>query len=159
MGKQPLPPFVLQVLTSRYLIEGTAPGNTIVHFPDGVGIPIHLTSVQIQLTRSTEVAKHTCVDYFLTLTNAMAYIPRMDFTQDANYSSWKQYTKPITGVFHFGPYWMTGRLMTMGSNVLSGEMPIFDVCFRSQTPGTRWGDLTAPWAIVNGKWIQGWDPG
>jgi hypothetical protein len=56
--KQPSPPFVLQVLTTEYLIEGTVDGNTRLYFPTPhvLGcIPIRLTSVQIQPTRLFDI--------------------------------------------------------------------------------------------------------
>jgi hypothetical protein len=161
MGKPPLSPFVLQVLTSEYLIEGTAPGDTLFSFPlpGQIGIPIPLTSVQIQATRSVEVPARTCNQYILLRINALAFVPQMDFTQIPQYSIWKQYKNSITGMFHLGHYWMTGKLMTMSPGFLKNESPVFDVRFGSQITGMHWSEFTAPFALVNCSWIHGWEPG
>jgi hypothetical protein len=159
MGKQALPPFDLQVLTSEYLIEGTVAGDTNLYFPrpGEVVAPILLTSAQIQLTRSPEAVKRTCVHYFLSLNNALLFIPRTDFTQFTRYSLWKQYKNPLIGGFHLGPYWMTGRLMVMSPNALQGELPIYDLRIESLALGTHFGKLAAPFALVNALSLQGWE--
>ena len=160
MGKQTLPPFLLEVLTSEYLIDGTVPGDTSIFFPkpNELGYPIQFTNVKIQPTKTTEVSARTYTHYIFTRNDAIALIPRMDFTQLPLYSSWKQFKNPITGLFHLGPYWMTGRLMNVTGEHLWGDNPVIDVRFGSQVPGSNWNGLSAPFALVNGFWIQGWVP-
>ena len=160
MAKPPLPPFLLQVLTSELLIEGTAPGDTPIYFtkPNEIGTPIPLTNVQVQSTRSTEASIHTCSNYVFTRNNAVAFIPHMDITQIFLYSAFKQYKNAISGVFHLGPYRMTGRMMTSSGNDLVGDLPIYEVRIVSQVAGTHWGGLEVPFAQVNGFWLHGWEP-
>lgn len=159
--KQPSPPFVLQVLTTEYLIEGTIEGDTILYFPELDILdspPLHLTSVQIQTTRSVDIPTRTCAQFMVMGDNAVALVPRMEFSQLAQYKAWKVANIPLLGVFYFGPYVMQGKLMLLRDGFFEGEMPMFDVHIASQIPGTRWGELHAPFAVVNGRWLQGYEP-
>lgn len=159
MAKQTLPPYILRVLTSEYLIEGTVPGDTSLYFPENpetLVTPLHLHSVNVQLTRSTNHATYSYQNYFLKQSSAMAYIPEVDFTQLPQYKVWKVSTNLVNGVFYVGPYCMTGRMMSLRPDLISGEMPAFDVQFKSQFSGTQWAEINAPFALVNGAALHGW---
>jgi len=158
MAKPPLPPFELLVLTAGNLIDGTVPGETDLFFlkPNEMSEPLHLSNVRIESTLPAGSSTHTCTNYFLIRTNALAYIPRKDFMQFPSYSGWKMYKDSIDGTFQLGPYRMTGRLMTM-RHFLSGDLPIFDVRFESQVPGAQWRGIDAPFALINTYKLQGWE--
>ena len=54
---------------------------------------------------------------------------------------------------------MQGKLMLLHDDGhFESEMPMFDVHIASQIPGTRWGELHAPFALVNGRWLHGYEP-
>jgi len=158
---QPLPPFVLQVLTSEYLIEGTVDGNTKLYFqePETLdSIPFQLSNVQIQPTRLVEAAIQTCAQFAVWGDNTVAFLPRMEVTQMAQYETWSIFKKPLRGVFYFGPYLVQGTLMRLRDDSFETEMPMFDVTITSQAPGARWGELRAPFALVNTHWLHGYEP-
>ncbi len=161
MGKPTLPPYTLQVLTSEYCIEGTVPGDTLLTIPEPHSnrSPYHFLSVKVQLTRSAEVKTYFYKEFFLNPGAALALIPHLDITQHPSFSGWKLFRVPLTGVFHLGPYCMSGRLMTTGSGYLSGDNPAFDVRFTSLYPGSQWGELSAPFALVGITAVHGWAPG
>lgn len=159
MGKTVLPPFVIQVLTTEYLIEGTLPGDPELYFPkpSALGNPFTLNSVQIQSTRSAQIPTRNCYEYILTRNEAVIFIPRVDYTQMSFYSSWKNYKNPLTGQFHIGHYLMTGRLMTGPGGFLNSDLPAYDVRIDSLIPGLPWGGIEAPFALVNCFFIHGWE--
>jgi hypothetical protein len=161
--KQPLPPFILQVLTTDYLIDGTVEGDTALIFPEtGVASkPLHLTSVQIRVTGPVDIPVRTCPRFTVMGNSAVALLPLLEMTQItemARYEVWKEYKKPVQGIFYVGPYVIQGRLMLLMDNYLDHEMPMFDVNISSQVPGARWGKISAPFALVNTRWLHGYEP-
>jgi hypothetical protein len=159
--KQPSPPFVLQVLTTEYLIEGTVEGDTLLYFPELDILdspPLRLTSVQVQTTRPADIPTRTCTQFMVMGDSAVALIPRMEVSQLAQYEAWKVADIPLLGMFYFGPYVMQGKLMLLRDGFFEGEMSMFDVHIASRIPGTRWGELHAPFALVNGRWLHGYEP-
>jgi hypothetical protein len=159
MGKTVLPPFVIQVFTTEYLIEGTIPGDTNLYFakPGSLGNPISLNNVQIQSTRSAQIPARSCYQYTLTSNEALIFIPRVDYTQMSFYSGWKNYKNPVNGQFHIGHYLMTGKLMTGPGGYLSSDLPALDVRIDSLVPGLSWGGIEAPFALVNCFFMHGWE--
>jgi hypothetical protein len=159
--KQPSPPFVLQVLTTEYLIEGTVDGNTRLYFPTPQelgSIPIQLSSVQIQPTRLVDTPTQTCPQFAAWGDSAVALIPRVEVTQMAQYEIWRIPKIPLRGVFYFGSYLVQGTLMRLRADSFGSELPIFDVSISSQAPGAHWGELRAPFALVNIHWLHGYEP-
>jgi hypothetical protein len=159
MGKPQLPPYVLQILTHEYLIEGTIPGDTDVYFPkpNELGNPIPFESASITPTRSAGAAPFSCNKYVVTRNESLIFIPRTDYTQLSFYSTWKQYQKVVNGKFHLGHYWMTGRLMAGPSGFFGGSISAYDVCIGSMVPGLKWGEITAPFALINSIFLHGWE--
>jgi len=157
MGKQ-LAPYPLQVLTSDYLIDGTADGDTMIYIPnvDELGMTIRLINAQIQSTKTPPATARSCAKYICLYKQALALIPNVDYTQLEYYSSWKQYKTDINGVFYLGPYWVTGRL-TMLAGRLHHDFPIYDARFGSMAPGSQWPGLTAPFALLNTVHLIGWE--
>jgi hypothetical protein len=159
--KQPSPPFVLQVLTTEYLIEGTVDGNTRLYFPrpEALGsIPIHLTSVQIQPTRLVGTPTQTCTQFAAWGDSAVALIPRVEVTQMTQYETWSVPKIRLRGVFYFGSYLVQGTLMRLRDDSFESAAPMFDVIITSQPPGEYWGEIRAPFALVNIHWLHGYEP-
>jgi hypothetical protein len=159
MAKTNLPPYSVQILTSEYLIEGTVGGETQFDFPDHdvMVSPMHLTGAKIQSLRLKEETACYCQDYIFNKKTALAYLPQIDFNLYPLNSVLKIHKIAYQGVFHLGPYSVTGRLMISNPNVLYMEFPVFDACFTTQLSGTPLGRLTAPFAVVNGLAIHGWE--
>lgn len=159
--KPPLPPYILQVLTTEYLIEGTIEGDHRLYLPsleEMDSFPLRLTSVQVQTTRLEDIPTQTCAQFMVMGDNTVALIPRMELSQMPQYDVWKIPNVAIQGVFHFGPYLVEGRLMLARDGFFENGMPMFDVGISSRIPGTRWERLQAPFALVNGRWLQGYEP-
>jgi hypothetical protein len=160
--RPPSPPYVLQVLTSEYLIEGTVAGNTMLYFPTpgSLGsIPIRLTSVQIQPTRLVDTPTRTVPQFEVWGESAVAIIPRMEISQSAQYEGWRIPKIPLRGLFYFGSYLVHGTLMRGRNDSFESEVPMFDVTISNQAPGAKWGELSAPFALLNIHWLHGYEPG
>jgi hypothetical protein len=157
--KQPSLPYVLQVLTTEYLIEGTVDGDTHLYLPKpGVGMgPLDLTCVRIQATSPLDIPTRTCARFMVMGNNAVALIPQIEITSIAMYEVWKEYKKPLLGVFYVGPYIMQGKLMSLVEKTLQSDMPMYDVHITSQFPGAHWGEIYAPFALVNICWLHGYE--
>jgi len=159
MGKPVIPPYGLQILTTEYLIVGTVPGDTSLDFfeQDSLLSPIQLQSAQVFPTRSNLSPSRNFPNYFVRKFAAIAYIPLVDFSQNPQNSEWNHYKTPVNGVFHLGPYCLTGRMMT-NSGAIHGRLPVFDIKITSQVPGTNWSGIYAPFALIRGSMIHGWEP-
>ena len=160
MGKPQLPPYVLQILTHEFLIEGTIPGDTDVYFPkpNELGNPIYLLNLSASHPPVRQGAKSfSCYKYVVTRNEALILIPRADYTQLSFYSAWKQYQNAVNGQFHIGHYLLTGRLMAAPSGFFSNSIPAYDVRIGTMAPGTKWAEITAPFALVNCFFLHGWE--
>jgi hypothetical protein len=147
-------PFVLQVLTTDYLLEGTVPGNTYLV----VGTPISLSPAQIQCTTSAAIPAQTLAQFVVMGGGSVAFIPRGEIEQLEQYAVWKQYKNAMPGDYYVGPYVMRGRMMGLSMGLLEAEAPIFDVHITCQVPGSTWPGLYAPLAVVNTHWVAGYIP-
>jgi len=159
--KQPSPPYVLQVLTTEYLIEGTVDGNTMLYLPTpgSLGsLPIPLTSVQIQPTRLVATPTQTYPQFEVWGETAVAIIPRMEVSQMAQYEGWRIPKIPLRGLFYFGSYLVQGTLMRGRNDSFEREVPMFDVTITNQAPGAHWSELRAPFALMNIHWLHGYEP-
>jgi hypothetical protein len=150
--KAPLPPYVLQVLTTEYLIEGTFAGDGYL----SVGTFLRLAPAQIQSTRSASVPPQVLTQFTVAGEASVAFIPRTEITQLLQYSVWKEYKNAMPGTFYVGPYVMKGRLMGFSTGLLDKEPPIFDV--HITCPGTGWAGLYAPLAVINIHRLHGYIP-
>ena len=103
-------PYTLQILTQEYLIEGTVAPDSMIYLPkpDEQGMPLSLSNVQIQSTRTPPAPTRSCAKFLCTGNGVIALIPHIDYTLLDYYGSWKQYKTTINAVFYLGTYWMTG---------------------------------------------------
>ena len=118
---QPLPPFVLQVLTTEYLIEGTVDGNTKLYFQEPETLDsIPSNSVPFKSSRPgwRNAAIQTCAQFAVWGDNTVAFLPRVEVTQMAQYETWSIFKKPLRGVFYFGSYLVQGTLMRLADQFL-----------------------------------------
>jgi hypothetical protein len=158
--KPTLMPYTLQVLTTEYLIQGTVDGDAHLYFPEPevLGGPIRLANVQIQPTWREGIKARTCDQFEVWGDNAVALIPQVDFTQLVQYEVWKIPAKPLQGSFYFGPYLVQGTLMRLRDDTFEKEVPMFDVHMTNLASGTKWGELRAPFALMNMHWLHGFEP-
>ncbi|MDX9953702.1 MAG: hypothetical protein RBT75_06390 [Anaerolineae bacterium] len=154
------PPYVLQVLTPESLIEGTVEGYSTLYLAgEAASIPpLLLTSVRIQTTGAADIPAQTCAQLLVFGINAVALIPRVEFTQMAEHEVWTLYMKPFPGVLHVGPYVIQGKMNLRAENHFEKQIPIFDVRIASRIPGSRLRELFAPFALINFHWLRGWEP-
>jgi hypothetical protein len=151
--KAPLPPYVLQVLTTEYLIEGTIASDVYLK----LGNPqLQLAPAQIQSTRSAAVPPQVLSQFTLVGATSVAFIPRTEIIQLPQYAVWKEYKTAMPGTHYVGPYVMQGRLMGLSSGFVDNEPPIFDV--HITCPGTDWAGLYAPLAVISLHWMHGYIP-
>ena len=76
----------------------------------------------------------------------------------AQYEVWSVPKIPLRGVFYFGSYLVQGTLMRLRDDSFESAVPMFDVHISSQAPGAHWGELRAPFALVNIHWLHGYEP-
>lgn len=158
---KPVPqPFVMQVLTTEYLIEGTAPGDT--HLSNFRGLdfwsPFRLTSVRITTTGPTKVPAQYVPQFMVSGNSVVALLPRMEISQMADYEAWIEHKIPCAGMFHVGPYLIGGTMMFLCEDRIEEEMPMTDVQIRHIVPEAALGELSAPFILVNPSWMYGYEP-
>ena len=160
-GKKKRLSFALQVLTAEYLIEGTFESDLSLQYfsrHDQL-VLLPLTSVQIQTTGPVDIPTRTCTQFVVAGGNVVALIPRIEITQMAEYEMmWKLNKNPLLGVFHVGAYVMEGKLMLQVADFFENPMLMVDVHIASRVPGARWGGLHAPFALVNTRLLDGYEP-
>ncbi len=159
MAKREYPPYVLQVLTSEMLVDGTIPGDTIYVFPDRDSMitPINFTSARVLFTRSTGGEFIHYDHYAVKQRHVLVYLPQIDPALLPEVNTAVVGAVPVVCGFHIGPYSAAGKVMSYNKDVLSGRLPVFDVKITSNYPGAKWSELYAPFALVNGAEIQGWE--
>ena len=159
--KQPSPSSVLQVLTAAHLVEGTFEGDSpLLYFSKHDQLVLlPLTSVQIQATGPVDLPTRTCAKFVVVGCNVVALIPRVEITQIAEYEMIRKLNKnPLPGVFYIGPYVIEGKLMLQIADLFENPMFMVDVHITSRVPGARWGGLDAPFASVNTRLLDGYEP-
>lgn len=164
MAKKSTSPYTLQALTRDYLYKGTAPGDFDLDFPpvDSVsftGYGCNLTDASIQATNVPGAPVQYFRQYFLTSNNVMVFVPRTDYTKFEYYRTWKLFSKLVKGVYYFGPYivWGSMGFLTTGS-INSNDIPLYDVEFSCVNEAMNLADLSAPFALLNGRYLYGWEP-
>ncbi len=156
-----LPPYVLQVLTTEYIISGTVEGDRRLYFSKVElmdSAPICLTAVKVQPLRQGSETAWTCQQFMLWGENTVALIPLREYTQLLDHRKYDNYKYAISGNFWFGPYRIQGRLMLVNPDLYSEEMPIFDARITCAIPGATLHEIITPFVIVNGHWMHGYEP-
>jgi hypothetical protein len=154
-------PFVVQVLTTEYLIEGTAAAGTPLLFPfpdEEMWSPLILTAARIKAVSWANVPERSIATIEIGGDGVVAVIPRTDVTQMPKYNLWKNWNQPRSGIHHVGPYLIQGKLMSR-SNSIQPALPMVDVHITHVLPDSSLGELSAPYLLVNTHWISGYLPG
>ena len=84
----PSAPFVMQVLTTEYLIEGTAAGDTELFFPIAyreLWNPLILTAARIKVAGRANIPERPVSTFEVSGNGVVAIIPRKDVSQMARY--------------------------------------------------------------------------
>jgi len=159
--KTPVPPYILEVLTTEYLIDGTVDGDTRLYFPKAemVSPPIELNTVKIQTTRPVDIPAQYCEQFVLVGDNLVALIPRIEIDQLKQYLDWLMSDKPLMGTFYVAHYKISGKLMFLRKGFFEDQMHMLDVHISSLAQGTHWGELDAPFILLNTQWLHGYAPG
>ena len=154
------PPFVVQVLTTEYLIEGTAQGDAYIDLFRGLDdwSPLRLTSVQITPTGPTKVPAQSLPVFMVSGNSVVALVPRMELSQMADHEMWAVHKIPCPGIFHIGPYLIRGTMMFLREDCLEEVMPMFGVQIKHTAPGAALDELSAPFIVVNPSWMAGYQP-
>ncbi|HTP06778.1 MAG TPA: hypothetical protein VMP08_00905 [Anaerolineae bacterium] len=155
-------PFIMQVLTTEYFIEGTAAANTPLIFPipeaeREMWNPIVLTAARIKVVGHANLPERSVPTIEVGGNGVVAVIPRTDVTQMVNYSNWKIWNQPRSGVYHVGPYLIQGKFMSRG-NSIEPALPMVDVHIMHMLPESGLSEFTAPFILVNTNWLSGYLP-
>ncbi len=159
-NKPVLPPFAVQVLTTEYLIEGTAQGDIDTDFYRGLDAwsPLRLTSVQITPTGLAQIPAQSLPVFMVSGNSVVALVPRMELGQMADHEVWAVYKIARPGIFHIGPYLIRGTMMFLREDGIEEVMPMFGVQITHTVPGAALGELSAPFIAVNPSWMAGYQP-
>jgi hypothetical protein len=154
----------VRVLTSDYLIEGLWDPADLDNFmitveEEGIGTSrsTQLNSVQIQSTGGDESTSRSVAKFMARGDQIIAQIPRSD-APISSYDYWKSYKKPLAGTFYFGPYTIRGSLMHANLEISEHIMPMCDLRITSQRAGDKFNEINAPFALVNTRWLIGYEP-
>jgi hypothetical protein len=159
-NKPILPPFVVQVLTTEYLIEGTTQGDVDTDLFRGLDAwsPLRLTSVQITPTGLAQVPAQFLPVFMVSGNSVVALVPRVELSQMADHVVWAVYKIARPGIFHIGPYLIRGTMMFLREDCVEEVMPMFGVQISHTVPGAALGELSAPFILVNPSWMVGYQP-
>jgi hypothetical protein len=152
-------PFPLEILTTEYFIEGTAPADQQFFIPSGTEYwyPIKLTGATITAVGADDIPVRT-VDKFEVKGDAIvAMIPRKDPTNMRQYDSYLAFKKSLKGIFYFGPYLFEGTLMSVGNDRSNSELLMLDTMIRHVSPKSKLGEISASHVLVNTHWMHGWE--
>jgi hypothetical protein len=149
--------FTLEVLTTDYHIEGTAPGDTQFMLPAGTEYwyPIELADVKLTTVGWDDVPARTMDRFEVKGDAVVAMIPRKDPTNMQQYESYRAFKNVLKGIFYFGPYLFEGTLMSVGSDRFNSALLMLDTTIRHVSPKSKLGEISAPHVLVNTHWMHG----
>mgnify|MGYP001212001230 CR=1 FL=1 len=150
-------PFPLQILTTEYLIEGTANGDEQFFLPVGTEYwyPIELTDVKLTAVGWEDVPVRTADKFEVKGDTVVAMIPRKDPSRMRQYDTYLAFKAGLKGVFYFGPYLLEGTLMTVGNDRSNHALLMLDATIRHVSPKSKLGEIHAPHILVNTQWMHG----
>jgi hypothetical protein len=152
-------PFPMQVLTTEYFIEATAPGDQQFFLPVGTEYwyPIELTNVKLTAVGWEDIPVRTMDRFEVKGDAVVAMIPRKDPTGMRQYDSYLAFKKAQKGIFYFGPYLFEGTLMNVGNDRFNPALLMLDTIIRHISPKSKLGEISVPHVLVNTKWMHGWE--
>jgi len=150
-------PFPLQVLTTGYLIEGTASADQQFFLPAGTDYwyPIELTAATITSTGADDLPVRKADKFEVKGDTVVAMIPRTDVTKMLQYESYLAYKKSLKGIFYIGPYLFEGTLMSFENDRFNSSILMLDVKIRHASSKSKLDEISASHVLVNTKWLHG----
>lgn len=150
-------PFQLEILTTEYYIEGTAPGDLQFMIPTGTEYwyPIELTNAKLSAVGMDGIPARTMSKFEVKGDAVVAMIPRKDPSQMPQYESYLAFKNALKGIFYIGPYLFEGTLMSVGSDRFNSELLMLDATIRHISPKSPFAGINAPHVLVNTKWMHG----
>jgi len=138
------PPFVVQVLTTEYLIEGTAQGECLYRSFSRLDAwsPLRLTSVQITPTGPTQVPAQS-LPLFMVSGNSVVASCLVQSSARGPTMRCGPSTRYLPRHIPHGPYLIRGTMMFLREDCVEEVMPMFGVQIRHTVPGAALGELSA----------------
>ena len=155
----PQPPFQVQVLTTEYLIEGTAKGNEQFYLPSSEDYwsPITLTDVRITSIHDENIPVRKADRFDVQGGNVVAFIPLRDATTMIRFEVYEAYKKEMKGLYYVGPYLMEGTLKGFENDSFSSTLVMVGVNIRHSNPKSPFKEIQSPHILINTFWLHGRD--
>jgi hypothetical protein len=152
-------PFPLEILTTEYFIQGTAPADQQFFIPSGTEYwyPIKLTGTTITAVGTNDIPVRTVDKFEVKGDTVVAIIPRKDPSNMVQYNTYLAFKNVLKGIFYFGPYLFEGTLMSVGSDRFNSSLLMLDTTIRHVSPKSKLGEISAPHVLVNTHWMHGWE--
>ena len=153
----PQEPFQLQVLTTEYLIEGTAEGDQQFYLPNSTEnwSPVVLKDVRITSVNDKEIPVRKTDTFEIQGEAVIAFIPLKDATTMVQYDSYLEYEEEMEGVFYVGPYLIEGTLLNVGNDFFAPALLITDATIRHINPKSNLKAIKTPNVLINTFWLHG----
>jgi hypothetical protein len=153
----PQPPFQLQVLTTEYLIEGTAQGDEQLYIPisDDFWSPFQLTDVRITSINDDKIPVHKADAFEVQGRVIVAVIPLKDVTTMKRFEVYKNYQKEMRGVYYVGPYLIEGTLKSFENDRFDSTLLMENVAIRHANPNSSFKEIRAPHILIYTNWLHG----
>ena len=153
----PQQPFQLQVLTTEYLIEGTAAGDEQLYIPSITEdwSPIVLTDVRITSVNNNEIPIRKADTFEVQGETVVAIIPLRDATTMPQYDSYIVNEEEMKGVFYVGPYVLEGTLLNVGNDYFAPALLILDATIRHIDPKSKLEEIQSSNVLINTSWLHG----
>jgi hypothetical protein len=163
--KQPEKPWLMQILTTEYLIEGHLPPDEdffsycqTSHPADNLEA---LTHIQIQPAGILNVPAPALSNWNVVFGKTIvALIPRDEESLQAARKAYEDYTSSTRAQLFAGPYLIQGNLLNEGNHEIDFEdpsafIPVTDAEITHLLPGASLRSHRASWMLVNGDWLHG----
>lgn len=153
----PQPPFQVQVLTTEYLIDGTATGDEQFYLPSSEDYwsPVTLTDVRITSIHDEKMPVRKADRFDVQGGNVVAFIPIRDATTITRFEVYEAYNKEMKGLYYVGPYLIEGTLKSFTNDSFSSTLLMENVLIQHANPKSPFKAMQAPHILVNTFWLHG----
>lgn len=150
-------PFQLIVLTTEYLIEGTAHGEQQYYLPVSQKnwSSIVLEDARITSINDSKIPVRKAKTFEVLGNSAVALIPLKDASSMGQFASYASWNEKLAGIFYMGPYLFEGTLMNVGNGYFSEALNMVDVSITHANPNAPFEKLQAENVLVNTFWLHG----
>jgi hypothetical protein len=164
-ASEPRQPTPVRLITSTHIIEGNLdPGVDYVYLPvhekvdtTEVWKPLALNNVTLHSLRPADVAPRSVTQFMARGDQIIALVPMVG-VPIAGYSGWKEYKKPVTGTYYFGPYLIQGTMNFLTPLHIQHMMPMTDLHITALQTEPNFVEMRVPFALVNTRWMMGYEP-